>query len=287
MASSETTNAVLLEVLSRHLKGEPHERAEITINETIHEIVSSELDFLVRDTSSALIAARLILTLRNTSQPAGGGDVDQPNSNTSLAAHIITPTITIGGNPGPSSLSTTVILDDPSTPATRPTYRACTIPITHPPRSAGGQGPSRRAPGPPLADTYKRYIETFMTPNPETALADLPQYLQQQLVTHNTHRLTTQQYHNLLQQVRSAVPDISCEIVDLIADEERQVVAAGLEFRGTMVRPLAGAGSGGLDPHPRAITIPEVVFYWFEGGRIREVVSLVDLKGAQSPSWNA
>ncbi|POS76456.1 hypothetical protein DHEL01_v205143 [Diaporthe helianthi] len=42
MASDAATNAVILEVLNRHLKNEPHEREEITINEAKHEIISSD-----------------------------------------------------------------------------------------------------------------------------------------------------------------------------------------------------------------------------------------------------
>lgn len=111
--------------------------------------------------------------------------------------------------------------------------------------------------------------------DPTTATSKLPSFLHQP-VTHNTHALNTREYHNLGQAVRDAIPDLGCEIVDLIADEGRQVVAARLEFSGTLVKPFAGVKppAGG-----RKVQIPEIVFYWFDGGRIREVVSLVDMKG--------
>lgn len=274
MASIAATNAVLLKVLNRHLKNEPHEHEEITVNEAKHEIVSSDLDFLVKDTASSLVAARVILTLRDLSHPNGEGG--QPT--TQLAAHITT---TTSLDPSPS---TSVILEDASQangeapPATAP-HRASTIP-THPPTGSSSTNPSRR----PLADTYKEYISTFMADPPATALASLPRFLHQP-VTHNRRAIGVEEYHGLIQEARRGIPDIACEIVDLIADEERQVVAARLEFRGTLVRPFAGAeppaGGEGLP-----VRIGEIVFYWFDGGKLREVVSLVDLKGLRDQAQN-
>ncbi|KKY39784.1 putativelike polyketide cyclase [Diaporthe ampelina] len=271
MASEAAINAVVLEVLDRHLRNEPHERTEITINKAKHEIVSSALDFLVKDTASPLLAARVILTVRDTSRSNGAGD--QPT--TELAAHI-----TASTNPDTSSPSSiSVILDDihhahggpPPAAAAATPQRASAIP-THP-----GTGTSTKR---PLAETYREYISTFMA-DPATAAASLPRFLHQP-VTHNTRALSVPEYHGLGQVVRGSIPDLGCEVVGLIADEERQVVAARLEFAGTLVRPFAGAqppAGGG-----RAVRIGEIVFYWFDGGRIREVVSLVDMKGLQAQS---
>ncbi|KAK7703461.1 hypothetical protein SLS64_009131 [Diaporthe eres] len=265
MASNAANSTVLLELLDRHLGNQPHENAEITINEAKHEIVSSTLDLLVKDPASSLMAARVILTVRDVSRQEGVRH--QPT--TELAAHITTRT----GPDRTSSSSSLVILDekpqaqDGPSPAPASSHRASTIP-THP-LTGNSETITKR----PLAETYKEYIQTFMA-DATTATARLPHFLHQP-VTHNTHPLTITEYHNLGQVVRDAIPDLGCEIVDLIADEERQVVAARLEFAGTLVRPFAGA------PQPpaggRAVKIGEVVFYWFDGGRIREVVSLVDM----------
>lgn len=262
MASDSANNTVLLELLRRHLETRPHKNAEITINEAKHEIVSSALDFLVKDASSSLVAARVILTVRDVSHSDGARD--QPT--TELAVHLMTTAIDF------SPSSSLVILDEipkangGSSPATASPHRASTIP-THPDTSSN---PTKR----PLAETYKEYIPTFMA-DPPTATANLPNFLHQP-VTHNTHALNIREYHNLGQAVRDAIPNLGCEIVDLIADEGRQVVAARLEFAGTLVKPFAGAQppAGG-----RKVKIPEIVFYWFDRGRIREVVSLVDMNG--------
>lgn len=272
MSSNAPNSTVLLEQLDRHLENKPHEHAGITINEAKHEIVSSTLDFLVKDTASSLLAARLILTLRDISN--SDGIRDQPT--TELAAHITTRT---SPDRTPSSPSL-VILDEkpqaqdgPSPAAAAPPHRASTIP-THP--LTASDNTSTTTSKRPLAETYREYIQTFMADAPR-ATANLPHFLHQP-VTHNTHHLTVSEYHNLGQVVRDAVPDLGCEIVDLIADEGRQVIAARLEFTGTLVKPFAGAqppaGGGG-----RVVSIGEVVFYWFDGGRIREVVSLVDMGG--------
>ena len=261
MASNAATNAVLLEVLNWHLENKPHEHAEITIEDVTHEIVRSELDFLVRDTSSPLIVARVILTLRDISSPDGGRE-DQPT--TELAAHITT-------TPDPSSSSSTsIILDEPSQANSGGAHRASAIP-THPrpPSSSTRHTPQ------PLAETYKAYIKTFMA-NPATPTT--LSYFLRRPVTHNTRNLSVPEYQALIQEVRAAaIPDIRCEVLGLVVDEGRQVVAARLEFAGTLVGPFGGAGQpppGGL-----VVRIPEIVFYWFDRGRIREVVSLVDLKG--------
>lgn len=259
MASFSSDNTVLLGLLHRHLENKPHENAEININAAKYEILSSTLDFLVKDASSSLVAARVILTVRDASQRDAA-------TTTELAVHIMTSAT----DSSPSS--SLVILDEipkangVSSPATAPPHRASTIP-THPPTH---NNPSGR----PLAEIYKEYIPTFMA-DPPTAITKLPNFLHQP-VTHNTNALNIREYHNLGQEVRDAIPDLACEIVDLIADEGRQVVAARLEFSGTLVKPFAGARppAGG-----RKVTIPEIVFYWFDEGMIREVVSLVDMKG--------
>lgn len=277
MSSNAANSTVLLELLDRHLEIKPHEHAEITIDGARHEVVKSTLDFLVKDPASSLLAARLILTVRDISRPNEARD----QQTTELAAHITTRT-----NPDRTSPSSSlVILDekpqsqDRPSPAAAPPHRASTIP-THP-LTASSTTTTTTTTKRPLAETYKEYIQTFMADAP-TATARLPHFLHQP-VTHNTHPLAVAEYHNLGQVVRDAVPDLGCEIVDLIADEDRQVVAARLEFAGTLVKPFAGAqppeGGGG-----RAVGIGEVVFYWFDGGRIREVVSLVDMGGLGAES---
>lgn len=279
MALQKASNAAVLEVLIRHLENRPHEHAEITIDEAKHEIVDSTVDFLVKDTASSLVAARVILTIRDISRPDGA--INLPT--TELAAHITTTT----SPDASSSSSSSVILDEtyqahggPSPAAAAaapaPPHRASTIP-THPDTSSDSTRTTRR----PLAETYREYISTFMA-DPPTAAANLPRFLHQP-VTHNTRALGVTEYHGLGQVVRGSVPDIGCEIVDLVADEGRQVVAARLEFAGTLVRPFAG-----VQPPPegggRAVRIGEIVFYWFDGGKIREVVSLVDMKGLRGRS---
>jgi predicted ester cyclase len=262
MASNAATNAVLLEVLNRHLENKPHEHAEITIEDVTHEIVRSELDFLVRDASSPLIVARVILTLRNISSP--GGEEDQPT--TELAAHVTT-------TPDPSSSSSTsIILDEPSQANSGGAHRASTIP-THPrPPSF-----STRYTPQPLAETYKAYIKTFMA-NPATPTA--LSYFLRHPVTHNTRPLSAPEYQALIQEVRAAaIPDIRCEVLGLVVDEGRQVVAARLQFAGTMVGSFRSGVAPPVGGGGRPVKIPEIVFYWFDRGRIREVVSLVDMKG--------
>lgn len=269
MASNAATNAVLLQVLDRHLQSKPHEQVEIIINGANYEIVSSTLDLLMKDTASSLLAARIILTVRDISRRLEGAR-DQPT--TELAAHITTN----GPDASPTSYRTVILDDTPltrdgSSPEAAGPQRASTIPTHSPPGTTTTT--SRRR---PLAEIYRDYIPAFMTPDPAAAEANLARFLHQP-VTHNTRALPVPEYHGLGSVVRESIPDIGCEILDLIADEERQVVAARLEFAGTLVGPFAGreppVGGG------RAVRIGEIVFYWFDEGKIRDVVSLVNLDG--------
>lgn len=286
MSSKSATNATLLGLLDRHLKNKPHERAEITINGANHEITSSALDLLVEDAASGLLAARLILTLRDVSRPHGGAEAqDQPA--TEVAAHVMTSTSTsTSPDQPPSSSSTLVIIEETpqaqdGSPPPAP-QRASAVPTHHPLTSAGTGTTTRR---PTLAETYSEYIKTFMADAPG-ALAPatgLPRFLHQP-VRHNTRAFNPDEYHSLGRAARHAIPDIKCEVVGLAADEGRQIVAARLEFAGTMVRPFAGVPAPVPQPeegegHGRPVRIGEIVFYWFDGGRIREVVSMVDLGG--------
>lgn len=62
---------------------------------------------------------------------------------------------------------------------------------------------------------------------------------------------------------------------DLVIDEARQMVAARIRFRGKARRAW-----GGVVPKGNGVDVDfgEVVFYWFQEGKIREVVSLVDME---------
>ncbi|KAG8157411.1 hypothetical protein KVR01_012795 [Diaporthe batatas] len=261
MPPNAATTAAILKALSRHLRGEEHERAEITINEARHEILASELDLLVRDPESPLVAARLILTLRDITP--------SPKPPTELAAHIFTTTTSAAGA-DPSS--TSVILDDTHGGASQ--SQSQPQPQTPPPPHRTSTIPTHPHPHPSLKQTYKTYLKTFMSP-PTTALPALPAFLHQPTVTHNRRPLGIPAYHGLGQAVRAAVPDVDVEVEGLLADGARGLVAARLRFRGTLAAAAAPAGGGGGG----RVDIGEIVFYWFEGGRIREVVSLVDFGG--------
>lgn len=100
-------------------------------------------------------------------------------------------------------------------------------------------------------------------------------------VTHNTVPRTLAEYQSLMEDAQAAIPDITFVISDLITDEDRQMVAARLEFTGTPVKAFAGVvppAEEELEGRRREVRFSEVVFYWFQEGKIREVVSLVDLE---------
>ncbi|KAI0883494.1 SnoaL-domain-containing protein [Annulohypoxylon maeteangense] len=118
-----------------------------------------------------------------------------------------------------------------------------------------------------LEETYRRYIGCI---NKQTMETDLHRFCHPQAI-HNTKTLTRDQYRLLIQEARTAVPDIVFGPRTVIVDERSQLVAARLEFTGTPVGIMAGA-----KPNGRGVSFSEHVTYLFEEGKIARVWSIVD-----------
>ncbi|KAI1443388.1 SnoaL-domain-containing protein [Annulohypoxylon stygium] len=118
-----------------------------------------------------------------------------------------------------------------------------------------------------LEASYREYIGCINTQTMETGLHKYCHYQ----VIHNTKTLTRDQYRLLIQEARTAVPDIVFNVRIVIADEASQLVAARLEFSGTPVGVMAGA-----KPNGRGVSFCEHVTYLFQDGKISRVWSIVD-----------
>ncbi|KAI1102005.1 SnoaL-domain-containing protein [Jackrogersella minutella] len=118
-----------------------------------------------------------------------------------------------------------------------------------------------------LEERYRTYIGCI---NAQTMETDLRNFCNPQVV-HNTKTLTIDEYRFLIQEARTAIPDITFGLHTVIADAKTQRVAARIEFTGTPVGTLAGA-----KPNGRGVRFCEHVTYRFEEGKIARVWSIVD-----------
>jgi len=95
-------------------------------------------------------------------------------------------------------------------------------------------------------------------------------------VTHNSTRLSKQEYCNLMISAFEACPDFTFSIDRLVVNEEAGDVACRIMLEGTPVK--AFLGFGGTEGEGRKVRFAEHVFYAWEGGRIVRVWSLLDLE---------
>lgn len=279
--------------------------ATISVSGATYKVTSAEVDLLLQqhDGEGHVRAARLILSLAPTASsspaakdPHGRG---QPSpSSAEVAAHAFVRRPVGGASPEPARVE--LILDadalarlpDGDGAAQRaslltarnenradshaPVPRASPSPSPSPP-SAGQASSSSSSPRlHSLAATYHAYIAAI---NARTLAHSLPDFCHP-TVTHNSRVLSLATYRRLMEDAQDSIRELVFSVADLLVDEAGGMVAARLAFRGVAVgefagvRPMEGVEGGGVG---REVRFGEVVFYWFEGGRIREVVSLVDL----------
>ncbi|KAI1213292.1 SnoaL-domain-containing protein [Annulohypoxylon truncatum] len=118
-----------------------------------------------------------------------------------------------------------------------------------------------------LEETYRAYIRCISGQTMET---DLHKFCHPQTI-HNTKTLTLDQYKLLIQNARTAIPDIVFGLHTVIADEKSQLVAVRLELTGTPVGIMAGA-----KPNGRHVNFCEHVTYLFQEGKIARIWSILD-----------
>ncbi|ROW04811.1 hypothetical protein VMCG_04786 [Cytospora schulzeri] len=267
-------DSVILRLLNREPSFLGHDQPSIetgpspltlSINGSKYNIISSTVDIRLQHTSSAIQAGRIILAVRKaaTGSPSPSTEGVQPIIE--LAAHIFS---------GPEDsqahipCTTTTIIDtgvlhDSSHSPTR-ALRASTIPTSPRPDTQTSRQPT-------LRDKYHAYIATI-----NAGAAAMTSRLAEfclPVVTHNGQALALPRYQRLMEDAQETIQDLSFHVADLMVDEDKQQVAARLEFTGTPVRPWED-----VEPNGKGVAFSEQVFYWFEGGKIRNVVSLVDME---------
>ena len=251
----------------------------LIIDGTRYSLISSTVDLLLQQAGTSLQAARVILAVRKTvGDNYHNDDITNTDTTTFKTQDEEQPTIEFAAHifahpqsattPTPSIIAT--IIDTDALHASQPTaaQRASAI-LTQP--GPDPQAPAAAAAGRTLGDTYRAYIAAINGGAADMS-SRLPEFCHP-VVTHNGQELSLQQYQGLMEDAQDAIPDIVFDVADLIVDEDRQQVAARLEFTGTPVKTWAG-----MKPNGTAVHFSEQVFYWFDEGRVRSVVSLVDME---------
>jgi len=121
-----------------------------------------------------------------------------------------------------------------------------------------------------LEDWYREYIGVINS-GAEAMREFLGAYCRESGVKRNGILLPIERYIGLMADVQEAVEGLTFEVTNVVADEERQMVAARIEFVGTPVKMYMGAAPTGDE-----VEWAEHVFYWLDAGKIAEVISIVD-----------
>jgi predicted ester cyclase len=137
--------------------------------------------------------------------------------------------------------------------------------------------PSRPPPALSSIDMRQFYADYIACINSGNMARELHRFCSPSGVVWNGTRFTVQQYGDMMQESMDAISGLRFDIHTLLVDENRQQLAARLEFTGTPVRPY----QGGI-PNGRPVFFAEHVFYWLEQGRISDVLSIVDWEDYRS-----
>ncbi|KAL2165765.1 hypothetical protein VTG60DRAFT_3844 [Thermothelomyces hinnuleus] len=133
--------------------------------------------------------------------------------------------------------------------------------------------PSPRPQPPPRTsvDLRRFYADYIACINDGRIAEELHRFCSPSGVVWNGTRYTVQQYGEMIQSSREAISGLFFDTHTLVVDGRRQQLAARLEFTGTPVKPFAGGV-----PNGRPVAFAEHVFYWLEGGKISDVLTIVD-----------
>ncbi|KAK6065356.1 SnoaL-like polyketide cyclase [Seiridium cupressi] len=118
-----------------------------------------------------------------------------------------------------------------------------------------------------LKSFYHSYIDAINVDLSEAALANFVHAE----VTHNGQHLSLAQYVDLISESSSAFDNMIAHVYTVVANEEKQCIAARIEWAGTLVKPLRG-----VEPNGRSVQFTEIVFYGLESGKFVRVWSVVD-----------
>jgi predicted ester cyclase len=118
---------------------------------------------------------------------------------------------------------------------------------------------------PDLEDRYRGYLTCLN----ERHFEDLPRYVHDPVV-HNDRTLNIAEFQALLRLDATEIPDLHYAIERLVIQDEQ--VACRIRFACT-----PAASFRGLPPIGQPISFVEHVFYRYQGGKIAEIWSVIDM----------
>lgn len=244
---SIAANTILELSLPQPAPGEKTTEATSVVASRQYQVQAATLDLLLQETPSTatlIQGARIILKLTLTSCSSS------TSTPTEIALHTYLVWDTTQSPPRAASAPYSIL--DTDTPLVPVLQRASRIPVN--PSSSTTKS---------LRRTYHAYIAAI------NSSAALPNYTHA-FIRYNGVEFDRQRYQRLMGDAQDAIADLTFTVgdEDILVDEARQMVGARIRFHGRARTPW----------EERAVEFGEVVFYWFVEGKIREVVSVVDME---------
>ena len=132
--------------------------------------------------------------------------------------------------------------------------------------------PALRPPPPPVSIDMRRFYGDYLACiNAGRIVLDADRFCKPGGVVWNGRKLTVAQYAKQIQDSLEAIDGLRFAARTVLVDETRQLLAVQLDFRGTPVKPYAGAVPNGRD-----VTFSEHALYWLEQGKISDVLTIID-----------
>ncbi|GJC87838.1 hypothetical protein ColLi_10676 [Colletotrichum liriopes] len=122
-----------------------------------------------------------------------------------------------------------------------------------------------------IAAQFAGYMKNLQAAN----FAALDLYFNQQ-VTQGGNNFDLSNFVAILNSSREAMPDLKLQADWIVADEEKQQLAAYVTFNGTLTEQWDVITWATVGPSNTTIDFQEYVLYWFENGKIRRVINTLD-----------
>jgi predicted ester cyclase len=120
-----------------------------------------------------------------------------------------------------------------------------------------------------LLASYKSYVDCVQR---GPTVEELSKYCHERMIVNN-QEIALEQFIATLNGAKATIEGMHWDLVEAIVDEEKQQIATRVILTGTPVAEFAGKA-----PNGKGVEFPEHVLYQLEGGKIKQMVQLMDLE---------
>ncbi|KAH8178997.1 snoaL-like polyketide cyclase domain-containing protein [Sarocladium implicatum] len=117
--------------------------------------------------------------------------------------------------------------------------------------------------------SFRSNIDSF---NNKTMEQDLPKYCHP-VIIFNGVEIELDKFRELLMQTIDFMEGISFTITDTVVNKDKQQIAARILYKGKPVKEFRG-----VEPTGKSVDFAEHCFYQFDEGKIKQMVSLMDIE---------